>query len=319
MSRRRFLARAATACGLAASAGAWGYLFYSREPVRRRGSKLYTFKDYRADDLKVYPALAVTHGKDPEKMVRAAVDRIGGIRRFIKPGERVLIKPNVAWDRQPEQAANTNPLVVQAVVKLCLEAKAASVWVTDVPVNDAPRTFARSGIEDAVKRAGGMIKFTSESDFVSTDIRGEALGVWPVSMFYHHVDKVINMPIVKHHSLSKCTMSMKNLYGVLGGRRNRLHQAINTSIADLATAIRPTFTLLDATRVLKRNGPTGGDLADVAVENTVIAGVDIVAVESYGVRFLDLTPADVPYITIAEQRGVGISDLKTLNMVELTV
>ena len=319
ISRRQFLLRTAATCGLAATAGVWGYVFYSKGPVRRSDSRILTFKDFRTAENKVYPQLAVVHGKDAEKMVRAALEKIGGMGRFVSPGEKVLIKPNAAWDRQPEQAANTNPAVVGAVVKLCLEARASEVWVTDVSVNDPYRCFARSGIEDAVKKAGGKIRLTTENDFVLTDLKGESLKVWPVSAFYHLADKLINLPVVKHHSLSKCTMAMKNLYGSLGGQRNRLHQDINTSIADLASAIRPTLTIMDATRVLKRNGPTGGNLSDVSIENTVIAGVDLVAIESYGLRFLDLKVEDIPFITIAEKRGIGISDWKSLNVAEIDV
>jgi len=319
ISRRQFLLRTAATCGLAATAGAWGYVFYSKEPVRRSDSRILTFKDFRAADTQVYPALAVVHGQDVEKMVRAAIEKIGGMSRFINPGEKILLKPNAAWDRQPEQAANTNPEVVAAVVTMCLEARASEVWVTDVSVNDPYRCFARSGIEDAVKRAGGKIRFAAENDFILTDLKGESLKVWPVSAFYHQADKLINLPIVKHHSLSRCTMAMKNLYGSLGGQRNRLHQDINTAIADLACAIRPTLTVMDATRVLKRNGPTGGNLSDVSLMNTVIAGVDLVAIESYGLRFLDLRLEDVPFIVMAEKRGIGISDWKSLNIAEINV
>jgi uncharacterized protein (DUF362 family) len=319
LSRRQFLLGAAATCGLAAGAGIWGYVFYSNEPVRRSSRRILTFRDFRSAEKKAYPALAVVHGRDAEKMVRAAIEKIGGMGRFVSPGEKVLLKPNASWDRQPEQAADTNPAVVAAVVKLCLEARASEVWVTDAPVNDPYRCFARSGIGDAVKRVGGKIRLAKEDDFVLTDLKGEALKVWPVSPFYHQVDKLINLPIVKNHSLSKCTMAMKNLYGSLGGQRNRLHQDINTAIADLAGAIRPTLTVMDATRVLKRNGPTGGNLSDVAMENTVIAGVDIVAVESYGLRFLDLKVEDVPFIGMAEKRGIGISDLQSLNVAEINV
>lgn len=319
ISRRQFLTRAAVTCGLAATAGVWGYTFYSREPVRRTDKRILTFRDYRTEDKKVYPHLAVAHGTDAEKMVRAAVDKIGGMSRFISPGDKVLLKPNVAWDRQPELAANTNPAVVAAVVRLCIEAKASVVWVTDVPVNDPYRCFSRSGIEDAVKRSGGIVRFTKEADFVLTDLKGESLKVWPVSGFYHEADKLINIPVVKHHSLSKCTMAMKNLYGSLGGQRNRLHQDINTSIADLATAIRPTLTVMDATRILRRNGPTGGNISDVSIGNTVIAGVDIVAAETFGLRFLDLRVEDIPFILMTEKRGLGTSDLTTLNIAEMTL
>lgn len=319
LSRRQFLLRTAATCGLAATAGVWGYVFYSNDPVRRSDTRILTFKDFRAEEKTVYPKLAVAHGHDAEKMVRAAIDKIGGIGRFVTAGDKVLLKPNVAWDRQPEQAANTNPAVVAAVVKLCLEALASEVWVTDVPVNDPYRCFARSGIEDAVKKSGGKIRLTTENDFVPTDLKGKSLKVWPVSAFYHQADKLINIPVVKHHSLSKCTMAMKNLYGSLGGQRNRLHQDINTAIADLACAIRPTLTVMDATRVLKRNGPTGGNLSDVSMENTVIAGVDMVAIESYGLRFLDLKIEDIPFILMAEKRGIGIPDLKSLNIAEMNV
>ena len=316
LSRRQFLLKTAATCGLAAAAGTWGYVFYSKEPVRRSDRKIFTFKDFRTEASSVYPYLAVVRGKETEKMVRAAIDKLGGIRRFVKSGDRVLLKPNAAWDRQPEQAANTNPEVVAAVVKLCLEAKASEVWVTDVSVNDPYRCFARSGIEEAVRRAGGRLKLAAENDFLSTDLKGESLKIWPVSAFYHQVDKLINLPVVKQHSLSKCTAAMKNLYGALGGQRNRLHQDINTSIADLAFAIRPTLTVMDATRVLKRNGPTGGNISDVAIANTVVVGVDVVAVETYGLRFLDLRTDNIPYIGMAEKRGVGISDLNSLNIAE---
>ncbi len=311
--------RTAVTCGFAAAAGTWGYFFYSKEPVHRSENKIFTFKDFRTGEKRGYPHLAVVHGKDAERLVRAAIEKIGGMGRFISPGDKVLLKPNAAWDRQPEQAANTNPLVVAAVVRLCFEARASEVWVTDVSVNDPYRCFARSGIENAVKEAGGKIRLATENDFVLTDLKGESLKIWPVSPFYHQADKLINLPVVKHHSLSKCTIAMKNLYGSLGGQRNRLHQDINTSIADLASAIRPTLTVMDATRVLRRNGPTGGNLSDVTIENTVVAGVDVVAIESYGLRFLDLKVEDVLFIGIAEKRGIGISDVKSLNVAEIDI
>ncbi len=318
INRRQLLIRTAQTCGLITGTGLWGYLFYSREPVRRRIETIYTFKDYRVPEVAVYPTFAIVHGKDPRKMARAALEKLGGMSRFISPADKVLVKPNVGWDRQPEQAANTNPVLVQAVVELCLEAGAVEVWVTDNSINDPYRSFARSGIEAAVKKAGGQVKYTMENDFVLTDLKGQILKVWPVSRFYHEADKVINMPVIKHHSLSKCTIAMKNWYGVLGGRRNRLHQDINNSIADLASAIRPTLTVVDATRVLKQNGPTGGNLSDVSIEDTILVGLDEVALDAYSLKFLDLKVEDVPFIGIAERRGIGISDWRSLDFVEIT-
>ncbi|MBF0567773.1 MAG: DUF362 domain-containing protein [Nitrospirae bacterium] len=320
LSRREFIIKLSTAAAVSAVCGAAALVFHSGEPVNRRNNKIYTFKNYRVSDTSpTLPKIAIAHGKDADKMVRAAVEKLGGIGQFIKPADKVLIKPNVGWDRQPELAANTNPDVVAAVVRLCIEARAASVWVTDVSINDPYRSFARSGIEAAVLKAGGIVKFTTGNDFLDTDLKGEILKIWPVSAFFHQVDKVINIPIAKHHSLSKCTLSMKNLYGTLGGQRNRLHQDINVSIADLAVAIRPTLTVMDATRVLRTNGPTGGSISDVAQGDTIIAGTDDVAIDTYALSFLDLKVADVPYIQMAELRGVGISDWKSLNPAEFTV
>ncbi|UCE79149.1 MAG: DUF362 domain-containing protein [Nitrospiraceae bacterium] len=319
LNRRQFLLKTAVTCGITAGAGVWGYIFYSRDPVRRRTERILTFKNFRVDDSAEYPSMVIVRGKSVEQMTHAAVEELGGMSRFISPGNTVLIKPNVGWDRQPEQAANTNPELVAAVVKECRAAGAARVWVTDVSINDPYRSFARSGIESAVKQAGGTIRFTTEKDFVLTDLKGQILQVWPVSRFYHEADKVINLPVVKHHSLSRCTIAMKNWYGILGGRRNRLHQEINTSIADLAAAVRPTLTITDATRVLVRNGPTGGNLSDVSIENTIIAGLDEVALDAYSIQFLGLQVDDVPFIAIGQQRGLGTTDWESLNYEELSL
>ena len=319
MDRRQFLLKAGATCGIAAGACLWGYTFYSDDPVRRTSEKIFTFKDYRVAESKEDPVMVIVHGKDVHKMARAALEKLGGISRFINRGERVLIKPNVGWDRQPEQAANTNPELVGAVVNLCREAGASSVWVTDVSINDPYRSFSRSGIESAVKRAGGTVRFAKESDFVLTDLKGQVLHVWPVSRFYHEVDRVINLPVVKNHSLSKCTIAMKNWYGVLGGRRNRLHQEINASIADLAAAVRPTLTITDATRILVRNGPTGGKLSDVSIEDTIIAGLDEVALDAYAIQFLDLKVEEIPFLALAEKRGLGVTGWRRLDYEEISL
>lgn len=312
-SRRRFLRTGLAVAGV----GVGGFLAYSDKPVRERVVEAKILPDYSVEASSLYPDFAVARGLNPETLVRGVVDKLGGISRFIAKGDRVLIKPNVGWDRQPEQAANTNPEVVAAVVTLCREAGAALVWVTDVPMGDSYRAFDRSGIEGAVLRAGGEVRHPASDDFVATEMGGEILGVWPVSRFFHEVDKVINIPIVKNHSLSGCTLGMKNLYGVLGGRRNQLHQAIHTSIVDLAAAVRPTLTIMDAIRVLKENGPTGGRLSDVRVENTVAGGVDMVALDSYALGFLDLTPDRVPFLKMGEERGLGVVDWRSLNRAEI--
>jgi len=317
--RRRFVRDLGFCAGAAAGFVALGLLSYSREPVRRPEELVRQLKDYRVEPSAVRPDMVVVSGTRVEAMVQEAVHRLGGIGRFVHKGEHVLLKPNVGWDRQPAQAANTNPEVVAAVAGLCREAGAGAVWVSDVSLNDPERCFARSGIRAGAERAGAEVLLPRGDDFVKTDLQGELLKVWPVSRFFHQADRVINLPVVKHHSLCGCTLAMKNWYGVLGGQRNQLHQRIHTSIVDLAAALRPTLTIMDATRVLKHNGPTGGSLDDVSVENTLIAGMDEVALDAYSLRFLDLTPAQVPFLDLGEQRGLGKVDWRTLKVVETQV
>ncbi len=318
-TRRRFLQSLGLTVGAAAGLSALGWLSYSREPVLRREERVGRLKDFRVEPSAVRPELVVVRGTDVGLMVRTALAELGGMERFVRKGERVLLKPNVGWDRQPEQAANTNPQVVGAVARLCREAGAAEVWVSDVSLNDPARCFTRSGILRASQEAGAEVRLPGARDFLPTDLQGELLRVWPVSRFFHQADRVINLPVVKHHSLCGCTLAMKNWYGVLGGRRNQLHQRIHTSIADLAAAVRPTLTLMDATRVLKRNGPTGGSLDDVAIENTLIAGLDEVAIDAYSLGFLDLAPAAVPYLALGEARGLGRVDWRALRVREAQV
>lgn len=318
-TRRRFVRDLGLTAGAAAGFVALGLLSYSREPVQRPEELVRQLKDFRVEPSMLHPELVVVRGTQVDSMVREAVDRLGGIGRFVSKGERVLLKPNVGWDRQPEQAANTNPEVVGAVAHLCREAGAGEVWVSDVSLNDPERCFTRSGIRAASEAAGAEVLLPGGNDFWKTDMQGQVLGDWPVSRFFHLADRVINIPIVKHHSLCGCTLAMKNWYGVLGGRRNQLHQRIHTSIVDLAAALRPTLTIMDATRVLKRNGPTGGSLDDVSIENTLIAGLDEVAIDSYSLRFLDLTPDAVPFLDLGEQRGLGQTDWRNKRWVETQI
>jgi uncharacterized protein (DUF362 family) len=312
--RRRFLQRAGRLSGGAAVLAAGGYMAYSEQPIQRQPEVINSIPDYRVEPSKLYPVMAVVGGLNVDAMVRQAVDNLGGIGRFIKKGDRVLLKPNVGWDRMPEQGANTGPEVVGAVVALCREAGAGAVLVSDVSLNDPRRSFSRSGIEKAVQESGGEVRICADDDFVMADMGGTLLKTWPVSRFLFQADKVINLPIVKHHSLSGCTLAMKNWYGVLGGRRNQLHQDIHTSIVDLASALRPTLTIMDAVRVLKRNGPSGGNPLDVSRENTVIASLDEVALDSFSLGFLGLKPEAVPFLLMAEKKNLGLIDWRSLNI-----
>jgi uncharacterized protein (DUF362 family) len=258
--------------------------------------------------------LAVVRGPSPAKITRAAVEAIGGIGRFISRGDVVVIKPNIAWDRLPEQAATTNPEVVGAMVRLCFEAGAKKVKIFDRPVNDPRRCYVQSGIASAVKPLGAEIEYVDDRKFREIAIKGQALKSWPLYTEIFEADKLINLPIAKHHGLAKITMSMKNWMGVMGGRRNTIHQRLDESLADLALVIRPTLTVLDAVRVLTANGPQGGDLADVKKLDTVVAGVDQVAIDSFGATLFGMKGGDLGYVRNAAGRGIGTMDLSRLSI-----
>jgi len=253
-------------------------------------------------------------------LVRRAVEEMGGIRRFIARGDVVVIKPNIGWDRTPEQAANTNPQVVAELVRLCQEAGAKKVRVSDVSCNDARRCFQRSGIAAAAAAEGAEIVLPEERRFREVDLRGEVLNTWPVLDVFLNADKMINVPIAKHHALTGATLGMKNWYGILGGARHRLHQHIHESLADLCEFMRPTLTILDGYRVLLRNGPTGGNLEDVALKKTVLASTDPVAIDAYAAQgWFHLEPRQLPYLQMAMQRRLGTTKFETLRTRVVTV
>ena len=225
----------------------------------------------------------------------------------------VVIKPNIAWDRTPEQAANTNPEVVAEVVRQCWQAGAKRVIVTDVSCNEPRRCFQRSGIQAAARAEGAEVILPDPELYREVDMGGVVLKSWPVFTPFLEADKIINLPIAKHHGLTGATLGMKNWYGILGGQRNRLHQQIHQSLADLASFMLPTLTIMDCYRILLRNGPTGGNLEDVALKKTVVAGTDPVALDAYVAKaYWNLDPEHLPYLQMAANRGLGTVDFDTL-------
>jgi len=256
------------------------------------------------------PEIVTVQGGEPARLVRRAVEELGGIRRFIARGDIVAVKPNVSWDRSPEQAANTNPDVLAETARLCLEAGARKVLIADVTIHDARRCYERSGIAEAIRNTGAEIVWPAPQLLKTVDLRGETLRAWPVFTPFLEADKVINVPVAKHHSLTRVTLGIKNWYGILGGTRQRLHQRIHESLADLASFLRPTLTILDAYRVLARGGPSGGSLDDVRLAGTLIAGSDPVAVDARAAEmFWGLKAGDLPYLQLASKRGLGTADL----------
>jgi uncharacterized protein (DUF362 family) len=317
-TRREFIKKTGKAAAASVVLGT-GYLLADSRPdyPEEKKADRHELKFFK-DDPDLFRKVAVARDDTPANLVEKAVAALGGIGAFISKGDRVVVKPNVGWDRVPEQAADTNPDMVAQMVRMCLSAGAKEVVVTDITCNDPRRTFLRSGIQKAAEEAGARVFISSsDDDFKEVDLGGSLLTTWPVLKPILDADKLINMPIAKHHGMSRATIGMKNLYGIIGGRRNQLHQKIDQSIVDLALFAKPTLVIADCYRVLMRNGPVGGSLDDVKECRAVVAGIDQVAVDTRAVEFLDMNPAEIGHIPLAEKSGLGTMSLDKKDIINV--
>lgn len=266
------------------------------------------------------PDLVVARGSDPETIVRRALAAFGGIEKFVPKGASVIIKPNICVAYHTyEYAATTNPWVVGALVKSCLEAGARRVQVMDFPFGGTPKeAYAKSGIGEQVEAAGGEMVYMSALKFASADIpQGIDLKKTNIFSDVMKADVLIDVPIAKNHSLAGLTLGMKNLMGLIRDRSS-IHANMGQRLADLTSLFRPTLTVVDAVRILVANGPTGGNLNDVKKMDTVIVSPDIVAADSYATSLFGLRPEDIAYIPAAAAMGLGHSDLQNLKIEEIT-
>jgi len=256
-------------------------------------------------------------GRKPGYSIRELTGKVfeaaGGIRRYISRGDVVAIKPNISWARSPDLAATTNPEVLEAVIELCYDAGAKKVRVADNTIHSARRCFALTGAGLVTKRAGAELVYPRSSLMKDMKIHGHRLDVWPVFVPLVEADKVINLPVAKHHGLTTLTLGIKNWIGGVGGRRYALHQDIHQSIVDLARFFKPTLTLIDAVRVLTQNGPSGGSPSDVAVKNTLILSNDQVAADAVAAGLFDYGREEPGFITLGEKWGLGTTDVGHLD------
>ncbi len=263
--------------------------------------------------------LAAVHGPDPEVITKRAIKAIGGMARFVKPGDDVIVKPNICNANHTfEYASTTNPQVVATLVTLCLDAGARRVRVMDNPFSGtAQRAYERSGIAEAVEAVGGRMELMSQHRFMETDIpEGQDLESW---LFYQPIleaDVVIDVPIAKHHNLARLTLAGKNLMGTIENRPG-MHRNLGQRIADISSLVRPQLTVMDAVRMLMDHGPTGGDLDDVKRADTVIASHDLVAVDAYTTTLFEMAPEEISYITASAKMGLGDMDLGHLDIQEI--
>jgi uncharacterized protein (DUF362 family) len=314
-SRRQFLKLAGRTAGITA-AGSAGLLAGSLPNILRAASAA-------GNGTKV----AIASGASAADNARRAVEAIGGIRAFISRGDVVVLKPNIGWDRTPEQAANTDPEVVIALAELCLSAGAKAVRVFDRTCNEPRRCYANSGIQQAVEEyakkhhAGDALRIYHVEDrkFKRTDIPGAlVLGRWDLYRDVLEADKIINVPVAKHHTLANVTLALKNMMGVMGGNRGQIHFRLSECLVDLNRRIPTHLAVIDATRILLRNGPSGGNLADVKTVGKVFASADVVGADVVAAeRLFGLTPDNVPHIRKALDEGLGVTSPAGIRVVEV--
>jgi uncharacterized protein (DUF362 family) len=264
------------------------------------------------------PLLARAQGTNYAHLVGDAIQALGGMKKFVQPGEVVVIKPNISFDRPPELGANVHPVVVRKVVELCLEAGAKQVKVFDRPNNDPRQTYAASGVQAAVqgiKDPRAVMEFVDERRFVEVPAeKARVLKKWSYYQDVLQADRFINIAVAKTHSAAGLTMCLKNMMGAIGGNRRALHVNLDQNIADMNLILRPDLHILDATRIMVKNGPSGGRLQDVQVKNLVFAGTDPVALDALGTGLFGMNPADISHIVKAHQAGRGEMDLSKIKV-----
>jgi len=300
LSRRDFLCRLGVTAGAAALAGTDAFA----------AGGVWPYSSYKATKV------VVCQGTAYKTLLGKAFDQFGGLKKFIPKGGSVLVKPNIGWDRTPEYGADTNPYVVAAVVELALAAGAAEVKVYDLPCDDRRRTYDQSGIADAARDAGAKVSYVDEAlgkklaipdgvAVTSATVYGDALAT----------DVIINVPIAKNHSLTGLTLGMKNLMGLLVENRGRWHQKINQKLVDLAGALKPALTVIDASRIMTANGPSGGDLGAVKRLDKLIVTTDVTAADAYGATLFGWAPDDLGVVKEAKRRGFGTAELENMDVV----
>lgn len=311
LSRRAFIR--------AAISGAMAISFFNMIPRKLQAAEK-NFNGRAGKKIKGDYDLAIAKGDNPYAMTAKAVELMGGMEKFVKKGDVVVIKPNMGWDRSPAQAGNTNPEVVAALVDLSLKAGAKRVNIFDITCNDPKRCYDSSGIMQAAKDKGAQVYFPEDWNTVKAKFAySSPMEGWPILKDAIECDTFINVPVLKHHALTRLTISMKNLMGVCGGNRGIMHFNIGRKLLDLTDFISPDLTIIDAYRVLVRNGPTGGNLADVEMRNRIIAATDPVLADTYAAFIMDVDPMSVPNIRAAADHRFGSTDIGNARKIEVAV
>lgn len=321
LNRRQFLDRLAKA-GISITAScAAGFWFHDTKgpSLSKNDQSNLILPDFSIDNPG--QKISIVRGKDRSATLRMALKSLGGIETFIKKGDRVLLKVNAAFASPAMLSATTHPAIITEITRLCLKAGAASVVVTDNPINDPAGCFTLTGIDDAARIAGARVLLPRNDLFRPVTVKNAKLILnWPVLYKpFKDITKVIGMAPLKDHHRSGASMVMKNWYGLLGGRRNIFHQDIHNIIMELAMMVKPSLVILDATTSMMTNGPTGGSLSDLKHTNTMIVSTDQVAADAYGASLLGKSLDELPFIQKAEAAGAGTADYQKLNPVRVSI
>ena len=320
-TRRDFLLRllkGGISIGAACSLSYW--LYDSTGPgIAKNQNGLVTLPDFSMPGPR--GKMSIVKGLDRVKTINRGLEALGGMETFVKQGDRVLLKVNAAFATPPILSATTNPQLVAEIARLCYKAGASTVVVTDNPINDPASCFSLTGIEEAAQLAGAKVLLPKERFFQPTTVSaGVLIRNWPILWEpFKKINKVIGIAPVKDHHRSGASMTMKNWYGLLGGRRNLFHQDIHNIIKELAIMVKPTLVVLDGTTTMMTNGPTGGSLEDLQETGTMIVSTDQVAADAFGATLLGQKPAALSYIGKAEAAGAGTADYESLNPIRLSV
>lgn len=302
MKRRHFIRKSAIA-------GAAAGTFLSMGPLYGKARAFYN------GPLEQYDMAAVLGG-EPDEMFDRGIEALGGMSKFVKKGQTVVVKPNIGWDKSPEMAANTNPALVKRIIEHCYSAGAEKVYVFDHTCDEWELCYKNSAIEKAVKEAKGtIVPGNSEKYYKDVKVpKGKVLKETKVHELLLETDVFINVPVLKSHGSTKLTIAMKNLMGNVWDRRWWHKNQLNQSIADFTTWRKPDLNVVDAYRVMMANGPKGVSVDDVRVMKSLLISEDIVAVDTAAAKLFGLDPQEVKYIPIAAEMGLGEMDLDKLNI-----
>ncbi|MDR0518184.1 MAG: DUF362 domain-containing protein [Fibromonadaceae bacterium] len=268
--------------------------------------------------------LVAVMGGEPDAMFKKAIEEMGGIGRFVKSGSKVVVKPNIGWDKVPEMAANTNPTLVKEIIRQCLAAGAKEVVVFDNTCDEWKKCYANSGIEAAAKAAGAKVMPANEESYYSKVPlpQGKNIKDMKVHKAILDCDVWINVPILKHHGGANMSIAMKNLMGIIYNRRIFHISNLQQCIADICTyEKKPVLNVVDAYRVLKTNGPRGKSQEDAVLSKALFISQDMVAVDTAAAKFFnqirELPLSDVKYLSHGQEMKIGTMDIDKLNVKRL--